>query len=255
MPSPTQSELSEDSLPANLFAVLPADLKNESHSNERSSVDKRALIALIPVVRFLITFCLGVSATLAWQGYGAREKSPNSYPQVSGLALQSEPGSQNAPDVIGPASRTASSPDQPQIGAVSLDLDAVRQSIDRLAIGIASSQGRMASSADRMATTQEQIGHSVDRIATTQEQIGGSVDRIATSQEQITRSLDQLTADQERITREIAKLQEIEQSIHSKNSEPSPRPGSPSAPKPIPRPASVPAPKLLSRESQESTVP
>jgi hypothetical protein len=252
MPSPPQSELSEGSLPANLFAVLPADLKNESHSNERSSVDKRALI---PLVRFLIIFCIGVSATLAWQSYGAREMIATSYPHIGELAPQAEPVAQNAPDVIAPASRTASSPDQQQIGAVSLDLDAVRQSIDRLATSIASSQGRMASSADRMATTQEQIGRSVDGIATTQEQIGRSVDRIATSEEQITRSLDQLTAGQERMTREIAKLQEIEQSIHSKNSEPSPRPGSAFAPKPIPRPASVPAPKPLSRESQEPTVP
>jgi hypothetical protein len=56
---------------------------------------------------------------------------------------------------------------------------------------------------------------------------------MAASQEQITRSVDRLTADQEQMTREITKLQEIEQSIRSKNSEPSPRPAPASAPKPV----------------------
>jgi hypothetical protein len=252
MPSPTQSELSEDPLPANLFATLPPDLKN-GDPNERSSVGKRASI---PLVLFLIIFCIGAAAALAWQSYGAREMVASSYPQVSGLAPQAEPVPRNAPDVIGLASRAAPSPDQQQPNAILLDLDAVRQSIDRLATSIASNQGRMTSSADRMATTQEQIARGVDQIAASQEQIGRSVDRIATSQEQITRSLDQLTADQERMTREIAKLQEIEQSIRSRNSEPSPRPvsASASAPKPVLRPASAPKPISPTPTLPEPTV-
>jgi hypothetical protein len=82
MSSSAQSELSEDSLPANLFAVLPDDLKNDRYPNRRSLVSKWALISL---TRFLIFFCIGVSATLAWQSYGAREMIASSYPQVSGL--------------------------------------------------------------------------------------------------------------------------------------------------------------------------
>jgi hypothetical protein len=251
MPSPTQSELSEDTLRASLFAVLPADLKNDSYPNGRSSVGKRAFI---PLVRFFIIFCIGVSATLAWQWYGATEMVASSYPQ-RGFAPPAEPVAQHAPDVIGLASRAAASPDQQQPNATLFDLDAVRQSIDRLATSIASSQGRMTSSADRMATIQEQIGRSVDRIATTQEQITRSLDRIATSQEQITRSVDQLTADQEQMTREITKLEEIEQSIRSKNSEPSPRPVSASPPKPVLRPASASPPKPVSRAAPEPTGP
>jgi hypothetical protein len=243
MPSPTQSELSEDSLPANLFAVLPDDMKNDRYPSGRSSVGERALI---PLVRFLIIFCVGISATLAWQSHGAREMIANSYPQVSGLAPQAQPGPQNAPDVIGLASRTASSPDQQQPNAILIGLDGLRQSIDRIATSIASGQGRMTTSADRIATTQEQIGRSVDRVATTQEQIGRSVDRMAASQEQITRSVDQLTADQEQMTREITKLQEIEQSIRLKNSESSTRPASASTPKHVSRPALTSAPKPVS---------
>jgi hypothetical protein len=236
MPSPNQSELSEDSLPANLFATFPPDLKNDRYPNERSLVGKRAWT---PLVCFLIIFCIGVSATVAWRSYGAREMTAGSYPQVSGLAPQAEPVVQNAPDVIGLTSRTTSSPDQREPNGILLDFDAVRQSIDRIATSIAFSQGRMTSSADQIATFQEQMARSVDQIAR-------SVDRMATTQEQIARRLDQLTADQQRMTHEIAKLQEIEQSVRSKNSEPPPRPSSASAaaPKPLLRPAS--ASKLIS---------
>jgi hypothetical protein len=248
MPSPTQSELSADSLPASLFdlqaeapTVRPTDFKNDRYPNGRSSPGKRALIAL---VRFLIVFCIGISATLAWQSYGdpAREAIASSYPQLSWLAPQAEPVAQNPPGMIGLASPIASSPDQ-QPNAILLDLEAVRQSIDRIATSIASSQGEMTNSADRIATSQDQIARSVDRMAT--------------SQDQIARSVDQLTAGQEQMTREVTKLQEIERSIRSRNSEALPRPASASAsaPKPVSRPASVPAPKPLSRESQEPTVP
>jgi hypothetical protein len=234
MPIPTQSELSEETLPASLFAVRPADLKNDSYPNGRSSVGKRAFISI------LIIFCIGVSATLAWQWYGAGEIIASPSPQLSGLPPQAEPVPRNAPEVIGLDSRTASSPDQQEPSA-SLDLGLVRQSINQIAASIASSQGRT----DRMATTQDQIARSLDRMATAQEQMARSVDRIATSQEQLTRSVDQLRADQEQMTHEITKLQEIGQSIRSKNSEP--RPTSAPAPKPILQPTSASAPKPVSR--------
>jgi septal ring factor EnvC (AmiA/AmiB activator) len=186
---------------------------------------------LIAVVRFLIIFCIGVSATLAWQSYGdrargmiasqsygsaAREMIGSLYSQLSWLAPQAKPVAQNTPDVIGLASPSTSSQQQPKL----LDVEALRQSIDRIATSIASGQEQMTSSADRIATSQDQIARSVDRIAT--------------SQEQIARSVDRLTADQEQMTREITKLQEIERSIRLKNSEASPRPASAPAPKPIP---------------------
>jgi hypothetical protein len=237
MPIPTQSEHSQDRLPANLFAVRAPDLENDGYPNERSSVGKRAFISI------LIIFCTGVSATLAWQWYGAGEMIASPSPQLSGLPPQAEPVPQNKPEVIGLDSRTASSPDQQEPSAL-LDLGVVRQSINQIAASIASSQGRT----DRMATTQDQIARSLDRMATAQEQIARSVERIATSQEQITRSVDQLRADQEQMTRGITKIQEIEQSIRSKNSQPSPRPVSvsASAPKPVLRPASASAPKPIS---------
>jgi methyl-accepting chemotaxis protein len=91
-----------------------------------------------------------------------------------------------------------------------MSLDAVRQSIDRIAAGIAASQ--------------EQITRSVDRIAPSvvanQEQMTRSIDRIAASQEEIARSVNRLTTGQEQITREITKLQEIAQYALYKSSEP-----------------------------------
>jgi uncharacterized membrane protein YccC len=236
---PTQSERSQDSLPANLFAVRPVDPENGRFPDERSSVGKRALPAL---VRLLIICCIGIGVILAWQW--------SSSPQLSGLPPQAEPVPQSAPE-IALDSRTASSPDQ-QEPSVLLDLGAVRQSINQIAASIASSQGRMTSSADRMATAQEQVARSVDRMATAQEQIARSADRIAISQEEITRSVDQLRADQEQMTREITKLQEIGQSIRSKNSEP--RPTSASAPKPVVRPASAPKPISPTPTLPEPTV-
>ncbi len=203
MPGPTQSELSEDTLPASLFAVRPADLKNDSCPSGRSSVGERAFI---PLGRLLIIFCIGVSAALAWQWYGAIEMVASSYRQLTGLAPRAEPVAENTPAVIGLASPTATSPDQQQQNGILSDLDAVRQSIDWIATSIASSQGRMTSSADRMATTQEHIARSIDRIAISQEQIARSADRIATSQEHITRSIDQLAANQEQTTRSIDRI-------------------------------------------------
>jgi hypothetical protein len=134
--------------PANLFATLPPDLKNDRYPNERPSVGKRDLT---PLTRFLIIFCIGVSATLAWLA--------SSQQQPSGLTPQVKPVSQAAPDV---SSRTASPPDQQQPHAILPDLDAVRQSIDRIATSIASSQGH----ADRVTATQEQMARSLDRMAT-----------------------------------------------------------------------------------------
>src|SRR5713101_1427770 len=158
---------------------------------------------------FLITFCIGVAATLAWQSYGdaAREMIANAYPQFGWLAPQGEPVTQNAPDAIALAVPAVPSFDQQQLDAISIDLEAMRQGIDRIAPGIVASQ--------------EQMAHSIDRIAATQEQMARTVDR--------------LTASQEQVMREITKLQAVEQYIPYKSSEPPPRPAPAQARNPVPR--------------------
>jgi len=239
MSSPTQSESSADPTPANPSVEPPAvravDLKKDRFPNGRSPLGKRVLFAL---VRVLIMFCIGVAATFAWQSYGdaARERFASSYPQLGWLAPQAARIARSGPDTIGLAAQAAPSPDQQRSDVTSPDLDAMRQSIDRIA--------------NNMATSQEQITRSVDRIAAS----------VAASQERITRSVDQLAVSQEWLTREITKLEEIEQSIRYRNSDtlpPSPRPASASAPKPVTRPASTSAlaPKPVPRPSPVPTAP
>ena len=211
MPSPAQSDLYVGLLPVEPLAepppVRPTTLENEGSQNEQPSLNKRARRA---ITRFLIIFCIGAATTLAWQSYGdeAREMIANSYGQLGWLAPQAEPVAQNAPATIALVAPAAPSFDQ--LTAISFDLDAVRQDIDKIAAGIAA--------------IQEQMSRSSDRIAT----------------EQIARSVAQLMAGQEQMTREITKLQAVEQYVLYKNSEPSPRPAPAPARNPVPRPSQAP---------------
>jgi len=101
----------------------------------------------------LITFGIGVATTFAWQSYGdaARQIIANSYPQLAWLAPRPAPSAHSAPGTIGLAAQAAPSPDQQRLNAMSLDLDAMRQNVDRIAI------------------TQEQITRSVDQLGVSQE--------------------------------------------------------------------------------------
>src|SRR5260370_38269986 len=211
MSSPAQSESSADVSPVEAPGVSPADLKNVRWRNGRRSLRKRALRTLSGL---LVTFCIGVAATLAWQSYGdaARETIANAYPQLGWLAPQGEPVTQNAPDAIALAAPAVPSFDQQQLDAISIDIEAMQQSIDRIAPGIVAGQ----------------------------EQMARSIDRIATTQEQLARTVDQLTASQEQAMREITKLQAVEQYILYKSSEPPPRPAPAPARNPAPRPSPVP---------------
>ena len=114
--------------------VRSANLKNDWFPSEQPSLGKRVSRAL---TRFLITFCIGVVATLAWQSYGdaAREMIASSSPQLGWLAPQAAPVAQTAPELIAPATPAAPSADQEQINAMSRGLAVVRQSVDRLAAG------------------------------------------------------------------------------------------------------------------------
>src|SRR5712671_708417 len=163
MPSPAQSGFSEGSLPVKPSveapAIRPADLKNDRSPKRRRSLGMRAPLAF---ARFLITFCVGVAATLAWQSYGdaAREMMANTSPQLGWLAPQAAPVTQDASDPVAPATSAPPSPDQQQLNAVSLDLDAMRQSVERIAAG------------------QEQITRTVDQLAAGQEQMAREISKV-----------------------------------------------------------------------------
>jgi hypothetical protein len=160
MPSPAQSEGSLPvKPPVEPPAIRPADLKNDRSPERHRSLGMRAPLAF---ARFLITFCLGVAATLAWQSYGdeAREMIANSSPQLGWLAPQATSAEQNSPYTIAPAASAAPSPDHQQLGAVSLDLDAMRQSVDR----IVASQEQMTRTVDQVVASQEQVAREISKL-------------------------------------------------------------------------------------------
>lgn len=102
------------------------------HRASALSLKRSWLAKLVPFafVRFLMIFCMGVVATLAWQAYGdaARAMIVRWSPQCAWQATQDGPVVQTVsayPDRIAPVS-----PDQ--LKAMSLALGAAQQSIDKL---------------------------------------------------------------------------------------------------------------------------
>lgn len=212
MPSPAQATgLPRVETSVDAPGVRPPDLKTDRFPNGRSSLGRRALLAL---ARFLIIFCIGVAATLAWQSYGdaAREMIASLYPPLNWLAPQPASIAHEAPDLTTAAAQAAPSVDRQQLDAISLDLEALRQSVDGIATSIA--------------ITRVQLTGSMDQIAP----------RIVATQQQMMHSIDQLAAGQEQMASEIAKLQAVEQSVVHTNSEPPPRPGPGPPRNRVPRP-------------------
>jgi hypothetical protein len=151
---------------AGLLPVTPSDeppilsttLEND-RPNGQQSLRKRASHALS---RFLIAFCIGVAASLAWQSYGdtARKIIANSYPQA--LAPQAELVAQKAPEAV----TLAASPGHQQFDAMARDLHAIQQSVEQIA------------------ASQERITRTISQIAT----------GIVAGQERTTRNTDQTTS-------------------------------------------------------------
>jgi hypothetical protein len=138
-----QAEFSKDEWPTEPLRHVDVDLNHGQFSRTRPALGKRASRTL---ARFLITFCIGVAATLAWQSYGdtAREMIANSYPQFGWLAPQAAPPAQTAPNMVAPAAPAALSPELLQLKGMAANLAAVRQSVDQLAAQLAAGQRQMA---------------------------------------------------------------------------------------------------------------
>ena len=130
--NPTQSEFPEDRWPTK--PSVHARIRPADRRTEQPSLGKRASRGL---ARFLIIFCIGVAATLAWQSYGdaVREIIANSSPQLGWLAPQTAAVAQSAPDIAAPTAPITPPPDVQHLKAMSLGLAAVRQSVEQLAAG------------------------------------------------------------------------------------------------------------------------
>jgi hypothetical protein len=167
-----------------LPVVRPTTLENDRLADGRPSLRKRASRAFF---RFLVAFCTGVAVTLAWWSYGhaARQMVAN---WLGWLALQAEQVAQSARNMSAPTGPATPPFDQQQLIAMSLNLDAVRQSIDQIATSIAAGQEQTTRNIDQIATSiaagQEGMTRRIDQIATS----------IGTSQDQMTRSTDQTAA-------------------------------------------------------------
>jgi hypothetical protein len=131
----------------------PGDLEDDPYAGHGEHQVERVTKKRRPasILRLLITFCLGVGATVAWYSFGdsLRETIAGASPQLAWIAPQpssmAQPGSDSA-------TSAAPSLDQ-QLSAASIDIDAVRQNVDRIA------------------TSQEQIVRSIGQLTTGQEQL------------------------------------------------------------------------------------
>ena len=111
------------------------------------------------VSRFLITFCIGVAATLVWQSHGdaIREMIASSHPQLGWLSPQA------APD--------APSPDLQQLKAMSTDLGVVRQSVDHLAAQFVAGQEQMTRDITKLHAEEQEILESIVKLHATERDI------------------------------------------------------------------------------------
>src|SRR5262249_20707582 len=92
--------------------------------------------AMPTLTHILFTLCVSVAAILAWQFYGdaATQLIVSSYPQAGWLAPRTAPIAHSAPGTTGLAAQAAPSFDQQRLNAISVDLDAMRQTVDRIAV-------------------------------------------------------------------------------------------------------------------------
>lgn len=138
--------------PSSDAKLRPVDLEYERFSRKRPSRGNRALRAF---ARFLITFCIGVAATLAWQSYGdaAREMIAESYPQLGWLTPQAARPAQPTPAAV--------SPELLQLKATQLGLTLVQQKVDQLAAQFSASQQQTAGDIAALQTAAQDILHKI----------------------------------------------------------------------------------------------
>lgn len=149
MPSPMEADYPPGSVPIRGPAES-SDLEDDPFAGSREHQAERATTRRpASTVRLLITFCLGIAVTVAWYSLGGpvRETIAGMSPQLAWMAPQPAPVAQSALD---PAAPAAPSLDQ-QLSAASIDIDLVRQKVDRVA------------------TSQEQIIRSIDQLTAGQE--------------------------------------------------------------------------------------
>lgn len=116
-------------------AVPPANLRHDQLPAKSSWLGNLATLAF---ARHLIVLFIGVAATLVWQTYGDAARHTGASPVFS--------------------------LDQQQFNAISLHLDAMRQSIDGLVTGIADNEERIMHSVDLLTAGHEQMRREIAKF-------------------------------------------------------------------------------------------
>jgi len=155
--NPTQHEFTEGLWPTEPpvdATIHPLDLEG------KPSLGKRASRRLI---RFLIVFGAGVTATLVWQSHGdaIRAMIANSYPHLGWLAPQAA-AAQTVSDMAAPTAPVMSSADAQPIKSMLFGVAAMRQSVDQLAAQLAAGQQQMAGDIAKLQAAQQDI---LDKIS------------------------------------------------------------------------------------------
>src|SRR5258708_29321921 len=145
MPSRAQSESYKGLLPIELSVEAPtvftANLRSERFANEQPSGRQENSR---PFARSLVTFCIGVAATLTWESYNdaAKQIIARWSPQLGSLAPQA-PVAQTVPDRI------------EQI---------IARIADRIVTNTAAGQEQIARAVDQLTSGQEQLAREMVKL-------------------------------------------------------------------------------------------
>jgi hypothetical protein len=109
--------------------------------------------------RVLITLCVGAAAILAWQSYGdeARRIIAGSYAELGWLTPRTTPIAYRAPD-------------QELVNAIAIDLDAIQQIVDRIAI----TQEQIVCNFDQLRCNEEEMMHEIIKLQEAEQQNRGT---------------------------------------------------------------------------------
>jgi hypothetical protein len=138
----------------------PAEVTEASRPRQHRSLGRRASRAFL---RVAITLGIGVGGTLAWQAYGdeARQLMASAYPEQLGWiapqATTNALATQSAPATLASEAPAIPPVDQEQLKALSLNLAAMRQSMEQLAAQVATGQQQMSGEIARLQASEQDI--------------------------------------------------------------------------------------------------
>jgi hypothetical protein len=174
MPSPMQADFSGslpvkpplDSPPLRV-GVHPDDVDDGPHLGEHMEPARHGAFGFFSL---LMTFCIGVAVTVGWYWFGGpvRDVIAGASPELAAwLAPPAPTAAAVQPAAVDPAAQAAPVTDQQQPSGASLDLDAVRQSVDR----IAASQEQIKRSIDQLSVGQDQLTKEIAKLQAVEQYI------------------------------------------------------------------------------------